>query len=237
MMFLLTFNKKLKYVAIPYLVVMFLAINLTGSRKNLLAILIIVALWFILVMFKNNRSNLISIFAAMVIAMIVFYFLFTKVFAGSIMALRLQELVQGITNNTQDYKRITMYIEGWDLFKKYPLFGVGFYGYAYFFGGYSHTTIIEVFCCTGLIGFVLYFGMYVYSIHKIIKLIKITNNHKELYRANMLLRMAIIMWAELIFMAIGVIHIYLVVSFLSFGILFSTISEAKCIIGEYYDNE
>lgn len=53
----------------------------------------------------------------------------------------------------------------------------------------------------------------------------------------MLLRMALIMWAELIFMAVGVIHIYLVVSFISFGILFSVISEAERIIGEYYNEE
>lgn len=233
LMFLLTFNDRLKYLAILYLGIMFLAINLTGSRKNLIAILIIVGLWFFLIKFRDNRKNLTNILITAIIAVVAFYFMFTKVFAGSTMALRIQELIQGLTTSAQDLKRVSMYIQGWDLFKQHPIFGVGFFGYAHYFGGYSHTTFIEVLCCTGIVGSALYFGMYIYSVKKIIKLIRFTNNIEELHEANKLLRMALIMWAELIFLAVGVIHIYLVVSFISFGILFSVISEAERIIGEY----
>lgn len=238
MLFLMTFQKKLRFWGIVYLIAMLLAINKTGSRKNLIAIFILVVLWLFLIMFWENKRKPLKIIVFILVAGIGVYIISTQVFAGSVMALRMQELIQDLTSNSDSYNRINMYKQGWNLFKEHPLFGVGFYGYAYYFGGYSHTTFMEVLSCTGVVGSILYFGMYVYSICKIIWLIQITKYNKNLYRANMLLRLALILWAALLFMAVGVIHIYLVISFISFGILFATIREAEQMIknsncGEY----
>lgn len=230
MLFLWTFHKKLRFIGIAYLVVMLFAINLTGSRKNFIAMFLIVFAWLFLVKFRENKKNIAKWLLIVIAVAVALYFIITRVLAGSTMALRMQELIQNLTSNSQEYKRIVMYRRGWELFKKNPLFGVGFYGYACYFGGYSHTTIMEVLSCTGLVGAVLYFGMYVYSILKVIKLIRLTNRNEELYRANMLLRLALILWVGLVFLAVGLIHIYLVVSFLSFGILFATISKAEQMI-------
>ena len=234
MLYLITMHKKIIPIGIIFLLIVLPATNMTGSRKNLIAIIILIVMWIFFVKFKERKISFGKKTIILLCAGIGFILLVSRFFTGSMMELRMQNLINSFSSGSGNYNRLEMYRNGWYLFLEHPVFGVGFYGYAYYFGGHSHTTIIEVLSCTGIVGFIIYFGMYAYSMLKVLKLIRITNGKQDLYQVNLRLRVALILWVELIFFATCIIHIYLLVSFFSFGILFSIIKDAEQMIGNYY---
>lgn len=232
-LFLVSINKKHGFFSCIYILVMLYAIILTGSRKHIISFLIVVIMWSFLVFYHANRRNSLKIIGAFVLSIIVGYFFIVKIYDNSTMALRMDNLFDIITNKTES-SRINMYEYGWNLIKKHPFIGIGFDGFSYYYGGYSHATLVEMPVSTGIIGSILYFGIYLYSIMKTIKLIRMTNHNSKLQRANMLLRNAFVLWSAMLFLTTGVIHAYLLISYISFGFIFSAIKNAE---NEIKDNQ
>lgn len=224
MFFLMSINKKIRILGVAYIITMFYALNLTGSRKNFIALCIVVLMWIVLVYVSEIKINPV-LSVLMGIGIIGFIYIVSRIMlSGSLMAIRLQDLWMRLTTEERDqYSRVNMYQNAWKLLKAYPLTGVGFSGYAYYYGGYSHTTYGEVLACTGIIGSILYFNMYIYSIYRIIFRLKTSLRNKYDELSPIMLKMTLILWSALLFLAVGIIHIYSIVSFLSFGILFAVL--------------
>ena len=200
----------------------------TGSRKALIAAGIIILLWVVFCFFPSvNKSKsrwkpLILLFSTLALFLAAIEFI--KMYSTSDMAARMDDLGRETTTGSRAY----MYEFGWMLFQKQPLFGLGFTGFQFYHGLYSHATVIEVPVSAGIFGSIIYFASYFISIKKCISLFKYSKD-KNLMVENEETRMLLILWAAMLFYCTCIIHPYQFDSFIMFGIIFgqSTFLEKK----------
>lgn len=230
----LVFKPKLRLPGFALIGILLYAVNMTGSRKNLIALLLIIGIWFLLIWFPDNKKQGLKIIVLLPIVVFAIYLAYNKFYVGSTISYRMEHIITSASGKRNS--RIDMYENAFELFKQHPFVGWGIQGYSYFFGGYSHATYAEVPACTGLIGSCLFFGMYIYSIKKIIKLILLTNHDKDLEQTNKILRMDLILWCSILFMGVGVIYIYELICYFIFGVLFATIRYSEWRIMEVENN-
>lgn len=232
---LMTFFRKFEKFGLILITILFYANSLTGSRKNLIAILLIVGTWYILCWMPNHRKNFLHILIVTVLIIILVGYCYTHIYLGSDMANRMNELV--VSSDGKQNARIDMYKIAWGIFKNNPLFGLGFHGYGFFVGNinsYSHATYAEVIATTGLCGSILFLGMYIYSIIKIVINVVKVKRIVELEDTLILLKLALVLWFSILFMSIGVIYFYELFCFIIWGILFSMIQITSKRIENYF---
>ena len=158
---LLYFNakKKLNIILTSLISLFFLyCIFITAARKSLISAMMVMTLWALLVYipmngYKISKKNLKRILFISVFGICVTYYAGQRIF-DSQMYYRLKSLVSGTDGSA--IKRINMYLNGIDTFIKNPVFGYGFGGFQYLYGGYSHATVVEVPVSGGIIGTILY---------------------------------------------------------------------------------
>jgi O-antigen ligase len=189
-------------------------IILTGARKHILSVFILMIFWFIFVrkdvfkaINKNKRIKSILFYLLLLISLYVIINMFIE--SGAFV--RLQRLSDAISGVRKD-----MYLVAFELFKENPFFGVGFNNYRAVSGfqTYSHSTYAEALSCTGLIGALLYFLPYITISYKIIKIRK-TNNLITKKNTNLVASLFIV----LMFLGTSVIHFYSVYSSIAFGFI------------------
>ena len=157
----------------------------TGSRK-----VIVLVVLGILLLFISNKSTKLKksrkigkyIFIVMMLFAIV-YIASLPIFSGVFS--RMQSLMNFFTGNGEvDYSTILRhkYIKaGLNQFLETPVLGIGINNSQYItlkvssFATYLHNNYIELLACTGVIGFCLYYILFVYLIIKLLKLIKTEN--------------------------------------------------------------
>ena len=139
------------------------AIILTGSKKALLSLGILVTLWLILYYIGNGDKQFglfsfrhlwrVLLVVAVLGAVVVYLngsFMESSAFA---------KLDRMFSDASSEDIRSGMYAEGFEIFKENPMFGIGFRHFELVSssGLYSHSTYIEILSCTGLIGAILFF--------------------------------------------------------------------------------
>lgn len=195
-------------------------IILTGSRKALIATGIIIMIWYFFCFLskRNKESNRWRplIIAGSFVLIAVFGFIFLRLYAGSDMASRIEDL----ENEAESGSRADMYTFGWQLFRNNPLFGLGFQGFRAYYGYYSHATLVEVPVSAGIFGSILYFAAYYASISKIIHLFRLCKNNQNLSDEYGEIKMLMGMWAAMLFYCTCIIHPYQFDSYFVFAIIF-----------------
>ena len=205
----------------------------TGSRKALIAIGISVILWLLLCFFPslkkcNRNKRILSVFVILIIIGISGW-LFTKVYYDSVIATRMEDLLY----ETQEGNRSNMYRAGFDMFKTSPLFGIGYQGFKYYYGLYSHATLVETPVSGGIIGAIIYFFAYYISIKRTIHCVWATREKTEYETEHMRAKMLLIMWGIMLFYTTCIIHQYILDSYIVFGIIFGDTAYIEKRIGEY----
>jgi O-antigen ligase len=181
MMYLFIFKNKKIYLIVGILPLVFSITS--GSRRSLLVLLMGTALLILL----NNyvkRNKMGNVF--FVIIAIVFVPILIELTSYLDTLSRLQSSFEFIKGSRDMDKslltRSKMISFGWDLFTRRPFLGYGTDQYRvmynYYFGGLrpAHNGYIQVIVEMGMIGFILYYGMIIYAIKKILKY---TKNHKS----------------------------------------------------------
>lgn len=227
---LMTIYQKFRKFGYIVFILLFCANNLTKSRKNFIAILIIFLVWFILCWIPENKNDRFKIAVFSLCLVGIACYAYVHFYLGSDMATRMGNIFVDSLGNQN--KRFDMYESAVELFKQSPLFGWGYHAYGISVGkpgGYSHATYPEVLANSGILGCALLFGMYIYSVVKVIKLLYRTRNILALSNERNLLKSALILWIVIAFMSTGVIYIYELVCFIIWGVLFSLI---RCIENE-----
>ena len=109
-------------------------------------------------------------------------------------------------------------------FLENPLVGIGFdqFRVVSVYKAYSHSTYAEILACTGIIGTIIYFSIYISIISKLIKILVIRKNDLSDQRAKLMLVAMVVM----IFQGIGVIHYYDLDSTIMFGIMVAFCNQA-----------
>ncbi|RZK22074.1 MAG: O-antigen ligase family protein, partial [Flavobacterium sp.] len=169
-------------ISIALLIAFFQVILLSGSRKALLSMGIVLLVFIPLYFTKNSpRLNLKLILIAPAVfcisAILAYYFLPTLL-EGTVVGDRID--MGNERGGVEGDIRYTMYQFGLELFYDHPLVGVGFNNFRnYFFTGqYSHSDYVESLSNTGLIGFLLYQSVYLILF---IKMLKLFFNSKDRY--------------------------------------------------------
>ena len=167
-------KKKRLTISSPLLIPSVLVIFAAQSRKGLLIVVLGAAVTYIL--YHLDREHLIktvfslAVFAA---ASAVIYILMTKIELFSGLTKRMEFLfnfVRGEGEIGESARGRQHMIEvGWEQFFKTPIFGVGIRN-AYPLTGISeslHNNYIDLLCCGGIVGFLIYYSRYAYLVFKL----------------------------------------------------------------------
>lgn len=152
-----------------------IVIFLTGSRKSILALgIMLVAL--LVLCFRDYLHRLDSRrFFVMLIIGIAIYFVVVKTLLPFAEQTSLYRRLFGLeTNATEesDHLRMHFYKLAFEDFLTHPFFGLGFNQFTKHHGNYTHSTYVEPLACSGLIG-LLYLYPYFSIINKQIHLIRV----------------------------------------------------------------
>lgn len=135
-----------------------LGIVYSGSRKAFLGALAFLVLWLWFCyrwqVFGNLRN---VVFILLILGGS--YWLADYALAKTIMGVRLE---MAIDDGGLGVKRTGMYLEGWELFKRNPMAGVGLGNFTAYsiYRTYSHSDYMEALSTTGIFGTLLYFSIY-----------------------------------------------------------------------------
>lgn len=214
-------KKKAPLIIVFLLIIAFAyCIILTGSRKALIAAGLSIILWLAFCFFPGLKQKGIvyRIFAVLLLIAIIVVTLqqFISMYSGSLLATRMDRIM----DETSEGKRFNMYQVGLRLFKNNPLFGMGFDGFRYAYGTYSHSTLVEIPVSGGVFGAILYFGAYCVSIAKTISLLIRTRRQKSTTDEHTRIRMILILWVVMLFYTTCLIHEYSLESHIIFGMVF-----------------
>ncbi|MBQ4055454.1 MAG: O-antigen ligase family protein [Clostridia bacterium] len=168
MFYMVLYEKKWLYLAFAPLA-LFVLLG-TGSRKGFMLAFVGV---FVILFFKSGSKKLLVIFGA-IMTLGIFVYLIYEFAESNYFFYRLSQALALIDSNEVTEGSISVRNEmisfGMDLFKQNPIKGYGLMQYEYLYGltygapRPAHNTYIQVLVSFGIIGFVLYYGMYFYFI-------------------------------------------------------------------------
>jgi len=137
----------------------FLGIIYSGSRKGFMGVLAFLILWFLFCQRKRLLRNPLITLAILFVISVGSYYLADYVMSNTILSRRFQ--YSELHRASDD--RLQMYRDGFDMIKKNPVFGVGLDNFRALStsGLYSHSDFMEVAANTGIVGFLIYFSIYI----------------------------------------------------------------------------
>ena len=226
-------------IKIGYIIAAVSVIFIAGSRKSILAILILFALLFLLCgkdLFKNMSSTRFILVTLLIIGAVVFvYFYLLPNVENTDMYQRVWGRKAESTMES-DEGRIELYRKAIEEFLSHPIMGLGFNNFSVLTGGtYTHSTYVEPLACSGIIG-VLYLAPYVMILIKQIKLIR---RNQVLSEERLWQKELLAFYISFLFVGIGIPYIYkdipciiLAMFIASQKISFDTLKEEQSIIVE-----
>jgi len=195
-----TNKQKIKILLTIPAVLFAIAIVLSGSRKAFLGLLFYLLTWlfFCYRIYIFKRISTILLVLAILIGS---YFLVEYTWRSTRLGARLGQMLE--TETFLGDKRTGMYEEGIQFFLDNPIFGIGLNNYRNYsrYSAYSHSDYIEVLSTTGIVGFLLYFSIYL-VLWKRLHFIQKLKNEIQTYHAGVFKALSL----TLLVLAIGRIN-------------------------------
>lgn len=153
-------RKKQGLVFWPLLALPFIASSLvaSASRKNLLSVGIFALMWALLTYGRARNSKVRSVLLLLTVVAAL-YAAGRFVVESTRVGERFRQTSGDPYVSTGRYK---LYREGWNMFLQSPVQGVGLGNFVVYSstGAYAHSDYMEVLATTGIVGFLLYFSIY-----------------------------------------------------------------------------
>jgi O-antigen ligase len=185
------------------------AILASGSRKSVLALLLLLGAWMILGASSRARMAAVIRVGALILSVALLVHCLPYLMDNTLVGQRFQEFLKGgngsLEQAAEGNVRYQMYVQGLRMFSDNPLCGVGLGNFRErFFSGhysnlYSHSDYIEPLATTGLPGFMLYQSIYFIILYRTIRLIRVVQDEAVLYR----LKMTVVLIGIFLFLGIG----------------------------------
>lgn len=164
-------NKNKKYILLNILPLLF--IFLSGSRKAIFILIVMIPIFILLVSEKNPVFKIfISIFTITVL-----YYLVVNSSLSNTLFRRVNQLLNGVLYDSKldnsTLTRFEMFEFGWHLFKEKPLFGYGtnqyniLYSLQFGWARPSHNNYIQVLVSYGIIGTFVYYSIFIIILYNL----------------------------------------------------------------------
>jgi len=179
--------KERKAISAVFSVALFILIVLTGSRRAIiLCLLFLLALIFLKQDVKLGKKFLYLLIACMIISLFI-YLIFTNETFYDVLGRRLDSMLMTLESDSdvEDKSMATrdmLRSYSFELFRERPILGYGVHGFSYMnlinngSNLTSHNGLGEVLSCYGLVGFVLFYRVYIPYIRNIKFLFKPQNS-------------------------------------------------------------
>lgn len=164
----------------PYYIIVFILLSglalLSGSRKAFATLVVGVIIFYILSEFSTKKINkIISILFFIIITLGAFYYLVMNIdIFYKVLGVRIEGMIntlQGnnVTGSSSSYIRLQMIKTGYNMIKNKPIlgYGIGNYTVVSGFNTYSHNNYIELLTGVGIIGFIIYYSLYIFMIRRL----------------------------------------------------------------------
>jgi len=205
-------NKSKAYktiLKIGYIIAALAVISIAGSRKSILAIIILFAAMFILCgrdyFQRMTSSQFVSIIILGLIAVVFVYNYLLPYFEDTNLYVRM--FGRGAERTAQsDEGRLELYKTALEEFFHHPIFGLGFNNYIYHHGSYTHSTYVEPLACSGIFG-LLYLIPYVSILIKQIKL-SFSNDPNYVTENRVFHKQMLAFYIAFLFVGIGIPYMY-----------------------------
>lgn len=194
-------------IKVGFIVAAVSVIFIAGSRKSILAIIILFVMVFLLCakdFFKNlSITWIVIITVLLIVAAVLVYQYLMPMMEDTNLYVRVYGRGAERTANS-DESRINLYYQALTDFINNPFFGLGFNGFSVKHKNYTHSTYAEPLACSGIIGF-LYLAPYVMMLVKQIKLIRLNKSNLEerIWQKELLA-----FYISFLFVGIGIPYIY-----------------------------
>ena len=191
-------------------------IALTGSRKSIFAVLILIVLFVILAPKKPIVFTAQSFFS-MIVLLVLIYVLYSRVapmISDTSLYARLFDEEVSAHANASNEGRWLFYQYAWNDFLTNPFSGLGIGGYQAKHGSYSHSAYMEVLAGTGIVGIVLYFTTYVRTFAKLWK--EMRDKTLEFFALRQS-RLVFCFYIVFLYIGLGIGHLYDNLSMLELG--------------------
>tara|TARA_B100001093_G_C26786451_1_gene996917 strand:- start:51 stop:1319 length:1269 start_codon:yes stop_codon:yes gene_type:complete len=192
--FLLNYYKKKRYIPLLFILFAFLAILLTGERSNTIKSLIGILFLFISLDFLKLRTKVISLIAFFILVFLILSqstYLKARYYGQFLYNFSSIERYEKFLERSLYFQ---LYKSGFEVFKNYPIFGVGNknyrietcksvteqrkYGYKCL--THPHQIYIELLSEHGLFGSIIILGIFFILIFKIIKNVLLSRNYLQI---------------------------------------------------------
>lgn len=162
-------------IALP-IILFAILVFFCGSRRGLLTLVMICIVYLLI----NARGVKVinAVLTSVVLAIGLYYLVMNWEPAYNVLGSRLEDMIQGLLGGSGDgsfnWRRL-MLEEGWRYFLEKPVFGWGIANFAHLFGAehglttYSHNNFIEILVSGGIVGFMIYYSIYVFVLTKLWK--------------------------------------------------------------------
>ena len=149
----------------------------SGSRDGLISVLVFIFLWWLFCKAKRLPKNPIKLYIIVLILLSVIYYSTNYIMSNTFIGKRISTVEDSSTKT-----RFEMYQIAFDLIIKNPVAGVGLDNFReYTTGLYSHSDYLEVVTNTGIVGFILYFSIYIILWLRLSRIRKMTQDPNVLY--------------------------------------------------------
>lgn len=171
----LVFEKKLVYI-LPYALSTTIML-LTGSK---LAFYFIVIALMVLLLLKNGY-RIQKYIIPLIFVLIIFFLIFNNEYLFNIIGFRIIDFlgtlgfnVEGADSSYSTNSRLTMISAAIEAFRDKPIFGGGWYFFAEHsgLGIYSHNNYLEILTTYGIVGFSIYYSMFIITFLKLATLVR-----------------------------------------------------------------
>ena len=232
----------------------FIIINLiiSGSRKAIVASIICAVLLYLLKTDRNHVIKKIEQFAKVgILVSVAVIIVYNNSYLRYIV---IERVIRAISTLGKEYEvlrvaglgdassrvRAILREEAWETFTKYPVFGVGYYGFARLnqWGFYAHNNMLDILANLGIVGFVSYYWYYAYQFYVSFRIKRENKRIKNSSRPDILM---LSFFVELLIIEYGQItyfRMFALLPILTVATCGKVISENEKVtqqaIGEYY---
>ena len=205
-------------VGLPICGLMLYSIILTGAKKGLIAGLIILFLWFTLYYIPQNQNGfVVGRFGKVVVTMVLSALMLSillPLFTDSVLADRFSN----ISSDASTTERINMYRKGFNYLNSSPLLGNGYWGFAYYYGAYSHSTWIESFVSSGYVLGLFFVSIYFNIGRELVSILKFKGLMLE---SRSVIMQYLILFCTLLFYSVCTIHFFDLCVMICLGVMMS----------------